>query len=313
MDGRCACFSVCDAANATRFLNAIPRWVDAPTSPWAAYLRVVYGSALALPFELRRLEFFRLGGPAWDAQSGGGVPWPMAACRNGRVRDWRPCAARACAPWLATNATRGAPAVAEADVDVQLLADGGGDVAAIVRRRGAHWRPASNGSRVEVVRTRGQRGLGFAQWEACTCAPASAPLYGCWFLAAVGTGMVLDLRRTLVLPRKQPGIADLFRAYNASTGAAPPEAPSKTLRSVFDRHLAFLAAHAGYETVQVRFDSLPHPVSEVVVTTRYACNVAPEQRYKAFRKSPCVPVPITRANGSACACNHRKQLLNCES
>lgn len=312
MDGHCACFSVCDAANATRFLNAIPRWVDAPTSPWAAYLRVVYGFALALPFELRRLEFFHLGGPAWDARSGG-VPWPMAACRNGRAHAWRPCDARACAPWLATDAKRGAPAVAEADVDAQLLSDGGDDVAAVVRRRGAHWRPADDGARVEVVRTRGQRGLLLAPWEACTCAPASAPLYGCWLLAAVGTGMALDLRKTLVLPRKEPGIAELRRAYNASTGAAPPEAPSRTLRSIFDRHLAFLAAHAGYETVQVRFDSLPHPVSEVVITPRYACNVAPEQRFEAFRKSPCVPVPILRANGSACACDHRRQLLNCES
>lgn len=310
MDGRCACFSVCDAANATRFLNAIPRWVDAPTSPWAAYLRVVYGSALALPFELRRLEFFHLGGSAWHARSGGNVPWPMAACRNQRVHAWRPCDARACAPWLATDATRGAPAVAEADVNVQLLSDGGDDVAAVVRRRGAHWRPAGNGSRVEVVRTGGQRGVMLAPWEACTC--TAKPLYGCWFLAAVGTGMTLDLRRTLVLPRKQPGIADLFRAYTASTGSVPPEAPSKTLRSLVDRHLAFLASHFGYETVQVRYDSLSHPVSEVVVTTRYTCNVAPEQRYETFRKSPCVPVPITHANGSACLCDHRRQLLNCE-
>ena len=303
----CSCFSLCNEANASHFLNAIPSSIDSVISPWYGYLKVVYGAALALPFDLRRMEFFYASGHHWQALSGN-TSWPMAACHRKSALDWEPCDAAECAAWLSTTETRRAP-VAERDVSLQVLSDRGVTLGVIVRQRHQHWHPSENDTCVEVIRTSGQPGISMAPYESCTC--DAGPSYGCWFLAATGTGMVLDLKRTLILPRKREGIAQLFRKYNATTGTLPPEASSKTLRSLFDRHLAFLAGHFGFYTAQVRFDELPHPVSEIVVTTRYACDVGSQQRYAAFRKTPCVPVPIRAVGGGDCACDPKQTLLNC--
>jgi len=316
MRARCRCFSVCSRAEATAFLDGAPRAVEAWDDPWIGYLRTVYGARLALPFDLERLEFFYLRTAAW-ARRHPGVAWPMPPC-DADGRRWPACGARACAPWLALDdpARRRAPV---ANLTLQRFAEvGGGAVGVLLRRPGVHFDPVPSQWPIEVVRTRttSQVDLTLAAWESCTCTPITQ--YGCWHFAAAGSGIVLNVRRTLWMPHKTADYAALKAEHARQRNGTPiPPFRSRMFQRAVDedKHLSFVADARGYDTVQVLRDDLPEVPSgifELVVTPRYACAVNPDATFDAYRHSPCVPVPITHANGSACACDHRRRLLNCD-
>ena len=309
----CTCFSVCNVQNTTTFLNSIPTTVDDTNSPWYSYLWIVYGSTLSLPFDLQHLEFFYTISERWTKMIANvsAVHWPMAQCEKRRALPSQSCSAAECSRWTAKRDLRRAP-IYEHDINVQVLYERGVSIGTIVRRRQLHWDPRPNHSNVEIMRTSSNPGLVLANYESCTCDLDGTPAYGCWFLKAVGTGMYINLGNTLVLPFKRAGIDMLYEWYKNATGVAPPQSRSKTLRSLFDRHVAFISGHFGHDTVQVRYDELPHPVAEVVVTSHRACATAPKETYARFRKTSCVPIPVHLSRGGICKCDHKPVLLNCD-
>ena len=309
----CTCFSLCNSQNATSFLNAIPDIVDDVQSPWVSYLSVIYGTNFLLPFELKRLEFFYSMGTRWQNMSVhlDAVSWPMAQCAGSHALPSASCSAAECGIWTKNHESNRIP-IFEKEVGVQVLFEHGVSVGTIVRWRRTHWHPRPNHTNVEIFRTSGHPGISLAPYESCTCDRSGGPAYGCWFLKAVGTGMYINLQNTLVLPYKRAGIDFLAGRYKNDTGTAAPEARSKTLRSLFDRHISFISGHFGHDTIQVRYDELPHPVSEVVVTSRYACATNPELKYELYRRTPCVPIPVHLSKGGMCNCQRKSVLLNCE-
>ena len=76
----CHCFSTCSLEEAQRFLAILPPRLTAATSPWVAYLKVVYDGHVTLPFDTHQLRFFYHNDAAWRRKHPG-VEWPMASCR----------------------------------------------------------------------------------------------------------------------------------------------------------------------------------------------------------------------------------------
>ena len=89
-DPPCTCFSTCSLAEARAFVSRLPREVSTSDSPWFAYLKAVYRSPVALPFDLSRLSFFYHRDDAWEREHAA-VEWPMAVCRTVQ-NDARPAA-----------------------------------------------------------------------------------------------------------------------------------------------------------------------------------------------------------------------------
>ena len=327
MLGACRCFSTCTVEAAAEFLNAIPSTVPAGSfeDTWLPYLRTVYGHDLSLPFDLTHLNFFFHHSRRWATQHAR-VAWPMAPCPSDRRLNgsWTKCPEAVCAKWLATAAAPPRPTrIREEHISALLFVDRDETAGVLIGHRHARWRPVANNSLVEVMRARAgaTAGIALASYESCWCARdnSTSLQYGCWFFAVRGTGIFLDVRRTLVLPHKRQGVASLEWQYEAAVGKPPPKGSTGTLRAVFDRNIAFVADHLGYDTVQIHFDELPVPVSEIVTTPRYACDVQNSggagvfHQQKRYRQTPCAPVPLQKmwGNSSECICDMGVGILNC--
>ena len=88
---RCECFSLCHPADAERFYERLDV-VRSTDSPWYQYLRLVYGGAPRLPFELRRQEF-------WYTSL---LPTAFELCPRNVSR----CPRELCAGWLSPTVLR---------------------------------------------------------------------------------------------------------------------------------------------------------------------------------------------------------------
>lgn len=101
----CFCFKLCTPSDATAFRARIPDQVWHHDSPWLKYLHAVYGGVVALPFDLRRVNFFYQRDLRWWTHFAH-VPWPMATCLPraaggaSGVRESGQCHADVCRPWL---------------------------------------------------------------------------------------------------------------------------------------------------------------------------------------------------------------------
>ena len=88
---RCECFSLCHPGDAERFYERLDV-VRSTDSPWYQYLRLVYGGAPRLPFELHRQEF-------WYTSL---LPTAFELCPHNVSR----CPRELCAGWLSPTALR---------------------------------------------------------------------------------------------------------------------------------------------------------------------------------------------------------------
>ena len=57
----------------------MPDAISSEDSPWYGYLRAVYGEALVLPYDMRKLRFVYQNSASWRKRYGD-VDWPVAAC-----------------------------------------------------------------------------------------------------------------------------------------------------------------------------------------------------------------------------------------
>ena len=227
----CACFHTCDRYNARRFHESIPAVIESTDSPWYAYLVAVYGT-VPLPFALANLSFFYHNDKRWRTHHPH-VPWPMSSCRlkpfpnlvatvtqafvgfaktNQRHRQGAEaildgpltsvqCSTDTCLPWLActrkpciVHRYKSAAALGRHAVGIVHYASDGSSSEFGGSTRGsniayANRSPASpSNSYVEVARTH--------------VSSEGTSGYGCWFHFAPGSGVWLNVGRTIVVPNK---------------------------------------------------------------------------------------------------------------
>jgi hypothetical protein len=285
------------------------------------YLRSVYGSRLVLPFNLEALEFFYLNTALWR-QRNPRTFWPMQPCGK-KARPWPSCPSSVCRPWRVGLQDRERRAPVSGNVTTQKFNDQFRTQGMLIRRPGLHWRPSPNDTDVEVMRTMAyinKNDLTLAVWESCTCTlPQDGAAYGCWLFSAKGTGLTLNMRRSLIMENKKASLPLLLQRLNASRRGMPlPRFRSRSFQSASlpDKYMSYAADQLGYDTVQVLRDdeettSIEGGISEIVVTPRYACESNPTAAFEEFRKMVCLPVAIARADGGPCACQKNRTILNC--
>lgn len=154
---RCECFSLCHPRDVERFYRRLGV-VQNVTSPWHAYLRVVYGGAPLLPFELGQLSM-------WYTSL---LPTAFELCPQNVTR----CPAELCDGWLSPTELRG----------------GGKSTTSFFYPwiNGSSWKSAR--SFQSKVRSEYVRRAPFSLWVMRQAAQRVAPLSGAWMeVLRVGT------------------------------------------------------------------------------------------------------------------------------
>ena len=208
---QCQCFSACSALDLRAFLARVPRWINASSSPWYAYLAAVYQTDVPLPFDLSKLRYIHHHGVHFND-----IEWPMARCRHrhGKAHpilgvgidppmvalETPKCAQEACQRWATTSVDQSAAAAlgllsskgdSPVGLHVELYAD-----RTLRASRGTRWwttdgassssdaemGAASDGSWVEVMR-----------WAKSY---ESMGGYGAWFARTSGSGIWLNVGRS---------------------------------------------------------------------------------------------------------------------
>ena len=221
-----ACLSLCGSKDVARFHYALPT-VRTEESPWYPYLRRVYSGPVDLPLRLRDLEIFYTDWLPLDTSCPPrtqGAPRPPAA----------PTAA--CDPWFPHGTEAAEPVLQEYKRRLTIKGYRATDTQAGERSRGPlraftvslkseappSARYASDGAWVEVSRI------------ATPSYPTEGSGYGCWWTAAVGSGVFLNLGRTR-------GFASRVDAYQAMgscpnsehcQAAGPPGTPNASCDGV---------------------------------------------------------------------------------
>lgn len=280
---RCGCpgFRLCTAADAARLALRLPRGPLPHYSPWRTYLAAVYGEPVGDRFDASALEVWY---PRLLPDPGCGTVGTHA------------CSEAHCDSWLGPAPT--AQEVAEHLRNrsfVRSRARG----AEFVLSQSAARRAARAGAWLEVVRRVADSTL-----DPRTHAPLfpeGSSSYGCWFLAARGSGIFVRVGRTLGFETKD----DAMRAFGRHREGRHPD----------DLHFAHATRSRGYHSLQVlRGNALPFgaktaPAYELVVATA-PCMDSPHPL-----PSGCVPVETRtgRRASRPCLCDHsnRTEVLNC--
>jgi len=183
----CQCFSLCSAEDAASLRLRLPRALPG-CSPWRTYLDRVYG---VLPneslYDVQALELFYL------------MLLPARRCTD--TAEMRACPPAQCNSWLS-------PAAPDDEAVRDLL----------INRtflRTSDWvllseplsrrRPFSSHSWVEVTRRSAERLV--SRRSGARLFPEGAHGYGCWFLPARGSGVFVEVGRSLIVRRRLRGRA----------------------------------------------------------------------------------------------------------
>ena len=343
---RCQCFELCTSADLVKLYPRLPTAVRNEASPWHTYLTRVYGeSGFPLPFDLHRLEIFYPGLLPTSTHLCRGPPLTVTA-RSVNITEAVPhlpiCTQEQCAGWLREQSE------VERDPEVMSTYPPGwaGPAAQIWTPLTELWHSddaqdqhdlresGANQSRLELTGRHLFVGLQLDRprtyfdddtWvEVIRVRQGSysrlgRPLleggyYGCWFWPVRGSGMFVNVGRSLHAVNKAAAALEL---------GTPPH----------DEYFANATAARGFASLQVRsgawqyggsrprFHGRTAPGFELILTGP-GCVVAPEQaavkdavgRAAKNLTGPCAPVPL-RAGWAAsrpCACdNSASPLLNC--
>lgn len=99
----CPCFSLCDTASASAFLDNMPTMLNTSDSPWFDYLEFVYQSQVQLPFNLSSLRLLYSGYDAFRAK-GNASSFPGTTCNNKHAPSCSsPHCTSFCARWLTAD------------------------------------------------------------------------------------------------------------------------------------------------------------------------------------------------------------------
>ena len=293
---RCACFQICGEEGLAAFHLSLPCIHDLQTSPWRHYLRAVYGHGgrIPTPLCLSSLEAFY---PSL---------MPTQPC------CFKHCLARCsdCEGWLAEGRPPPKQILREYALNRSIVTiyDKRGRLGAwwdstaiIIQRQTREAFPDNEW--VEVARTRAWRN----DVERATF-PEGSKQYGCWFIVARGTGVFVNVRRTLVLQTRS--VVDTAAANLTLT-------PFGTVWNEIPRYVDWQFARGtrsgGYDSLQILYGN-PHPfgkptrpVSELILVDK-GCMSGKEPLPDA-----CAPVEA-RGGWHAdrpCQCVEGRPVMNC--
>ena len=319
---QCYCFSACNSTDLANFLSRRPETIASPDNPWYRYLATVYGSLPHLPVSLSQFNFFYHADSEWSNS----VEWPMASCR-GLVG--RPCSRAVCSRWRTSEggesqgeggkpqrkrktvavlpslfvrgvARSAATLIFEAPLAVPRRLIGQAAKSAIEQANGllGHHTLSTGGWR-EVIRRNhlpereGTHG------------------YGCWLWPATGSGIWVNLGRTLVVHRKDVAEATLARAWWANSSIDHNASLPLMRRIRAQEGFTVQAGDLGYDSVQVQYNFGGHAGkwAEIVLTS-------PPCMHGRRALRTCLPPLIeVRAGWGAeipCTCDDELPLLNCK-
>lgn len=287
---RCQCFKLCTPEDAAAFWMQLPIMMSA-SSPWARYLRRVYGSEWDLfPFDLSTLELVY---PAL---------LPAAPCNRREALRTPRC--ETCDSWLPTAQHPPAPSAIAARASNSSFIR---TPEFVILQPRIGRRAARNHTWIEVIRRESPFGTYFGQ----PLFPEGSARYGCWLLRARGSGVYVNVGRTLALRARSDAFAAGF-GHGLGRRAQRPRYPGD------DLHFASHTAARGFDSLQTLFGN-PSPLGAKsgvpayeLVLTATGCMDRPTPI-----AGGCVPVPL-RTGWSAsrpCApCNESANdfaVLNC--
>jgi hypothetical protein len=284
MRPKCECFSLCNNHSAVAFHLRLPIVQD-KASPWHAYLDYVYSAATPpLPFDMASLELFY---PAL---------LPTSMCdRQSRLP---PCRSddSTCDGWL----DKSRPEPTEAEIRLQLrsqsyICSAASLATTAVRERkplsqfvalqeAVRW-PTAHDQWVEVVRIQPHldpEGVGI----------------GCWLYVARGSGVHVNVGRTLVFRSREEALATRnFGVWRNSSSRRK----NRAVLTYSDHNLASAAAREGYRSLQLLRGN-PHvirgrptaPTRELILA-HPACMERPAN-------SACVPAGLRAGWRAALPC-----------
>ncbi len=262
---RCACFSFCSLRGTREALTHIPTRLPRD-SPWAAYLASVYGSKFLLPPEgqpvpeLERLQFVYAHGV------------PVANCSHGKKAS-QLCDRRTCAAWYSLELVQ-RPRVQ----GVEPYFGRGGSIFAFRW----FWSEPSfvpDHTWLEVFRWK-RSGEGHKS-------------YGYWYVPAAGSGVWLNVGRSVSDPNKRSLALRLLSEYQQRFGPLPPS--SEVTREAIDGGgsvpIAYVGRRLGFTSVQMVHQ--PSLSVELVACDALSLHEAQMQAHMMLR-------PLDIAPGGAC-------------
>jgi hypothetical protein len=318
---RCQCFDLCTTADVLNFYKRLPLEITNTRSPWYNYLSQVYiGNRIPLPFDLRQLELFYPGL----------MPTSTHLCTNSpfqvqQKRQQLPsCANDYCSNWLRNLD------VAENDSAVKRLHPRGW------ARGASHiWTPiqdfwsgnaqdrkdlVASGAQTSRLRLTGRHLFVALQrnwihrktlyadhtWVEVmrVSVKGEGGDYGCWFWPLRGSGIFVNVGRSLRSPSKHA------LAQQLDTPPHDRYFPNQTASRGYD---SFQAYYGGpqYGGRTARFHIQTVPAFEIVLT---GSGCVDKKRPKLRIDGPCVPA-LLRTSWNAttlCECdNTASPLLNC--
>ena len=321
----CQCFPLCHAGDTLRLFERLPLVINTTASPWYRYLTTVYGGPVQLPFDPRRLQMFYPGL----------LPTNSHLCRRspitGRevgIRDGPgpaelpQCAPAQCVGWLRPHEEVYASFNHKSNVPIRVRDPR-------YRRKWATssshiWTPIQQPWVGEGPLSRGEKTsrLGLAAnhlfvgmqprprtffrnhtWvEVIRVGQGSKsgapPFYGCWFWPLTGSGLWVNIGRTLTVatPRDAgPEVRHDLQFANA------------TVERGFDS-MQVMYGQRNLGGIKQRYHMLTGPTMELILASGRCYSAAP------LEKNACAPVPL-RAGLRAeqpCECSEEAApFINC--
>lgn len=314
----CHCFDLCTTGDVLRLVERLPLYNDT-ASPWRHYLAAVYGKPPPLPVDLRaRLQVFYPGLLPTSTHRCRGNPWQGEP--NASAINQPPCDAETCARWLRSEEEAPlrwlgvgwarhsshiwtpitepwhpelvGPQRAEWHSRLQL-----GREHLFVALQPAQRAPFPSGAWVEVMHVTmgwfGEHKQGSGRW------------YGCWFWPLSGSGVWVNVGRTLVAGNAY----DANRLLRNESSSRDNFFANGTRALGFDS-LQILRGQGNYGGSKSRYHMRTEPAFEIVVASG-GCDGSSETHQEA---RACVPLPL-RAGWSAerpCSCDESATpFINC--
>ena len=322
----CQCFPLCHAGDTLRLFERLPLVINTTASPWYRYLTTVYGGPVQLPFDPRRLQMFYPGL----------LPTNSHLCRRSPITNWEvgirdgpgpaelpQCAPAQCVGWLRPHEEVYASFNHKSNVPIRVRDPR-------YRRKWATssshiWTPIQQPWVGEGPLSRGEKTsrLGLAAnhlfvgmqprprtffrnhtWvEVIRVGQGSKsgapPFYGCWFWPLTGSGLWVNIGRTLTVatPRDAgPEVRHDLQFANA------------TVERGFDS-MQVMYGQRNLGGIKQRYHMLTGgPTMELILASGRCYSAAP------LEKNACAPVPL-RAGLRAeqpCECSEEAApFINC--
>jgi len=285
----CPGIETCTPLGLATMKARMPPRLPGSDSPWAGYLRAVYGTLPEVGFDLTRLEAFYT---AWlpvrgevCERSGGPLPNPSAECSQ-----------PTCASWFPRTVDIAAVEREAANRPLVRLRAGSRGHAVILQRESAYRTGTSSDEWEEVLR----------HATPSPDHPEGTNGYGCWFYPAVGSGVWVNVGSTRVWPSRTEAIRSAI-GRDRRPGRSSIEKETAIVRNAVDegrQSVQLLNSVAGV------FTQNGAPLSELILMYD-ACMRGAQQLLTA-----CVPAVVPLRGGfradRPCECDLQQPVLNCE-